>query len=69
MSLVQALKTHIVVLSGVIIGIQMLTEFCGKLKFHKSLILMTDGERVTDYTDAEAVATQMNDQGIKFFAL
>lgn len=57
------------VLSGVIIGVQMLTDFCGKLKFTKNLILITDGERTTDYTDAEAVANQINTQGIKFSAL
>lgn len=58
-----------IVLSGVIIGVQMLTDFCGKLKFAKNLILITDGERNTDYTDAEAVANQIITQDIKFSAL
>lgn len=57
------------VLSAVILGVQMITEFCLKLKFKKNLILLTKGELLSDFTDAEAVATQIKAQEINFSVL
>lgn len=56
-------------LSAVIVGIHMITEFCQELKFKKNLILITVGEMLSDYTDAEAITTQINTESIKFSVL
>ena len=40
-------------LEGLIVGLEMLTKFCGSRKYRKRVFLITDGEKELQYTDAE----------------
>lgn len=47
----------------------MITEFCQELKFKKNLILITNGELNSDFTDAGAIVAQIKSQAITFSVL
>ena len=40
-------------LDGLIVGLDMLVQFCGKKKYRKRVFLITDGEKETKYTKQE----------------
>ncbi|KAG5519625.1 hypothetical protein PMAC_001780 [Pneumocystis sp. 'macacae'] len=51
-------------ISGIIIGIDLISKYCGNLKYIKNLILITNGMSHMDFSDAEKIAYQIKHMSI-----
>ena len=47
----------------------MISEFCLKLKFKKNIILLTNGNLLSDFSDSDAISSKIQQQGITLFVL
>ena len=57
------------VLSAIIVATHMISEFCLKLKFKKNIILLTNGNLLSDFADSDAISSKIQQQGITLFVL
>ncbi|KAG4306170.1 hypothetical protein PORY_000158 [Pneumocystis oryctolagi] len=53
-------------ISGVIIGIDLISKYCRHLKYIKNLILITNGMSYMDFSDSERIAYQIKYMSINF---
>ncbi|KTW32816.1 uncharacterized protein T551_00301 [Pneumocystis jirovecii RU7] len=51
-------------ISGIIIGIDLISKYCGNLKYIKNLILITNGMSYMDFSDSEKIAYQVKHMSI-----
>jgi ATP-dependent DNA helicase 2 subunit 2 len=52
-------------ISAIIVAIQMITEHCKKLKYHRRIVLVTDARGHMDDEDNSEVASQLAQEGIE----
>jgi ATP-dependent DNA helicase 2 subunit 2 len=62
----QAYKTA---MSALIVGLDLLMKYCKKLKYIKNIFIITDGRGVTDWSQVDEIAQQINGENIKFSVL
>jgi ATP-dependent DNA helicase 2 subunit 2 len=62
----QAYKTA---MSALVVGLDLLMKYCKKLKYIKNILVITDGRGVTDWSQLDEIAQQINEENIKFSVL
>ncbi len=61
--------TRLAAISALVIAIQMITKYCKKLKYHRKVILVTNGRGSMDADDVEDIAKKINEDDIGLVVL
>jgi ATP-dependent DNA helicase 2 subunit 2 len=56
-------------MSALIVGIDLITNYCKQLKWIKNVIMITDGLGHTEWDQIDEIAQQINDENIKLSIL
>lgn len=56
-------------ISAIILAIDMITKYCKKNKFRKSIALITDGKCPVDGDDIEGIAKKLDEENIELKVL
>jgi ATP-dependent DNA helicase 2 subunit 2 len=56
-------------MSALIVGLDLIMKYCRHLKYIKNIILITDGRGVTDWSQVDDIAEQINREHIKLSIL
>lgn len=58
-----------VAISALVIAMQMITKYCKKLKYHRKVILVTNGRGSMDPDDVNDIAKKLNEDGMELVVL
>ena len=56
-------------MSALVVGLDLLMKYCKKLKYIKNIFFITDGRGVTDWSQVDEIAQQINGENIKLSVL
>lgn len=56
-------------MSALVVGLDLLMNYCKKLKYIKNLIIITDGRGPVDWNGTEDVAQQINRENVNLSIL
>jgi ATP-dependent DNA helicase 2 subunit 2 len=61
--------TLMIALSALVIGIDVIMKYCKHLKYIKNIVMITDGNGATDWSEVDDIAQQINEQHINLSIL
>lgn len=60
---------HDIVISAIIIGIQMITKHCKRLKYQRRIVLVTDGRGPADPDQIIEITKKIKEEGIELIVM